>query len=389
MDSLIPSNNRCLTFLIDNSTAGFSGHTWEYAKVFRNAYSELGKDFIFLTPLSKENQTQINNTHAQARSMSEVISSLSETIMKSELEVFHIFILWAHQFEISNHRALASLIPPKGKHLQIQILGKFPGKIGRFSNNEQNEFEKSIFDTYATSKCNVKFLAWDPMANSDSSETQLLPLTEHFEYTKYVLKSELQIDYKKNFEINFFGSLTFNRGVGYLILLALSNPNLKFILTGSGSIDRSLYRPEGYRTKSRTLGKWLIGLTISMFLSCFKKLPNIKLRENHFYPAHIDLEKEIKKSKIIFYSSRSSGISSGIVNMAMKFGIRPIFLRGNSPASDLLQSSFPQGRLSWVDFLPLMLTRKIAKVKNDLVQVPPITKEPFLQDLQHLCSFHQ
>ena len=42
MMDLESPNHECATFLIDNSTSEFLGHTWEYSKIFYNFFSEMG-----------------------------------------------------------------------------------------------------------------------------------------------------------------------------------------------------------------------------------------------------------------------------------------------------------------------------------------------------------
>ena len=389
MMDLESPNHECATFLIDNSTSEFLGHTWEYSKIFYNFFSVMGGgEFYLFSPLAGKEDLSTSINRVKVETMEEAIALIYRTIVQSKKTIFHIFILWAHQYEIEDHRSLASFKPPMGKRAIIQILGKFPTAIGRDTTLQSVAFEAMLAETYLGSACQVKFLAWDPLASGNLRGIQLLPITEHFDYfaTRQDLDEKDKV--RENFQVGFFGNLTSARGVGTFLTLALVNPDVKFKIRGSGFIDRSLYRPDGYVSKAGTPFRWLLGLSVSLVLTKLKKLPNIDCQENHHYASHVDLERDLDKTEFIFYSARNSGLSSGIVNMALHYGKRTLYIRGNSPASDLLEDKFPMGMLRWWEFIPLNLTRKLKR----LTQVPrPVklqTRQDFYRDLENLCLEH-
>jgi hypothetical protein len=318
-----------------------------------------------------------------------MISIIKKKVNESDFEIFHILLLWAHSWDLEEHKQLSDLMVPNSKKIKIHILGKFPSTIGRISKIESSDFEKSIGRIYSDSHCDVQFLAWDSKAKGlELNGNEIIEFTEHFNYETVSTSEKFKTGNMPQPKLSFFGGLTYERGIGYLLLLALLNPKLKFEISGAGCVDRSVYRPRGYKSKSRTPIHWLIGLVVSMILSLLKNLPNIQLAENYYYLEHKELELSVNNSSFIFYSAKSLGIGSGIVNMALNFGTKILFIPGNSPASELLLKHFPGGRLTLKDFLPLMLSRKIKGLKNQPAPTPPQTKEAFLVDIKGLCSFH-
>jgi hypothetical protein len=382
------TNRECETFLVDGSTSKSKGHSWEYSKVFYNSYVKIGKCFHFLSPLAGSDGTLSNSNQIRVETMEMVVEKISDRINRSENKYFHIFILWAHQFLIEEHLSLSAIKIPPGKKVNIQILGKFPTAIGRKTDLEFTAFEADLAEAYSDSECQVHFYAWDPKANGKLQGNLLRPITEHFNYVdKLPQGQKSHINQGRN-EVNFFGELTFKRGVGLFLLLALLNPTVKFRLVGNGVINRSLFRSDRYVSKLQTPFRWFMGLLISIFLSKLKKLPNISLFEDYYFTRHEDLEKDLSDRHFVFYSAKFSGLSSGIVNMALHYGIRMLYVTGNSPASDLLINNFPAGAMRWFDFFPFALKRKLRRLLMEPNPLQPNTEIDFLRDLENFCLDH-
>lgn len=386
----------CVTYLIDISTNKSLGHNWEYARVFRKYYDLLGKNFCFISPGALQAQREDNFSNCASNylecdntpeTMTSAIELLEIDIKKSSAEVIHIFFLWGAQ--LSNHaiKQLEKLEGITGKRIFIQILGKFPMTLSRYSTLDQRKWENSVLDRFSKFRIPVTFLAWDSRSALDVFPP-VKSFTEHFQYS--ALTSTRQVHNKiANNSISFFGNLTHSRGLGDLLLFALVNPKIRFSVLGYGRVDRSFWRPSGYQSKFRTPVKWLFGLVVSVCAVLITKLPNVEYRPDSFLKSHSDLEIEIKKANCIYYSSKFSGLSSGIVSMALFLEIPIIWRPGNSPASELLRQHFPAGEIYDSQFKPWKLRALLGRVQVSSPIKYQSTEEAFKQDIREMCNVHR
>ena len=395
MESFRNYSYNCTTYLIDISTKKSLGHNWEYARIFRRYYHLLGKNFSFISPSAFEAQMEDNFINAasnylecdnNSESITSAIKILEIDIKKSNTKEIHIFFLWGAQLNNQAIGQLEFLEEITGKRIYIQILGKFPATLSRYSNLGQREWEDFIIDRFSKFIIPVTFLAWDSRSALDVFPP-VKSFTEHFQYSEITSTSHVRDKLAYN-SISFFGNLTHSRGLGDFLLFALMNPRIRFNITGYGRVDRSFWRPRGYQSKLRSPVKWLVGLTVSSFAVLTTKLPNVEYRPDFFLENHSDLEMAIKKANCIYYSSKFSGISSGIVSMALFFEIPIIWKPGNSPSSELLKQNFPLGEICASQFKPWKLKILLAMVQASNAIKSELTESAFKRDLLELCKIH-
>jgi hypothetical protein len=389
------NSKSCLTLLVDTSRSDSLGHNFVYTKSFRSVYLSSGRNFCFISPsanIAKKSDVflsdlaEYKNVDQDNDLMDSSIDAIFDVISKSEKDFFHIFFLWGGQLNVDNISKLNSLCELSQKKIGVSILWKFPGLLSRYCTDETLRQERLLIGLLSNFPIPVRLFAWDDRENWEV-KPPIESLTEYFEYSK-IRSVQQPTNQNRSPKVSFFGNLTSERGLGELLFLACLNPLVTFNIVGFGKVDKAFWRPHGYRSKRQTPLKWIIGLLLSFVAVMTTKLPNVKYSPEHYFEDHKDLEFAVQDSQMVYYSTRNSGISSGIINMSLYYGVPIIWRAGNSPASDLLRTHFPQGSILRKHFLPGFFTAFVRSVLNMQNPTCPETGTNFVKDIIGMCRIH-
>ena len=386
----------CLTFLVDTSREDSPGHNFAHAKSFRSAYISLGKNFCFISPsakIAKKSDAFLSDL-AEYKNIDQVndlmdgsIDTIFDVISKSQKDFFHVFFLWGGQLNVDNISKFNSLCKFSQENIGVSIIWKFPGLLSRYCTEERLRQERLLIGQFSNFSAPVRLFTSDNRENWEV-KPPIESITDCFECSN-PRSIQQSTNHNRHLEVSFFGNLTSERGLSDLLLLACLNPSVIFNVVGYGKVDQSFWRPRGYRSKRKTPLKWITGIFLSLVSVMATKLANVNYSPEHFFEDHKELEFAIKNSQIIYYSSKNSGFSSGIVNISLHYGTPIIWRAGNSPSSDLLRTHFPQGSIMRKHFFPgyfSVFARSVLKMQRPTC---PETKANFTHDIIGICHIHE
>ncbi len=386
------AKSKCLTILVDLASHLDAGHNFIYSRTFRMAYEDLNLDYVYISPSAKE-AFEGDSLLFSAESWKYL--ALEDTSLKtlsleiSNLQItnthmfYHLYFLWGHQIPYNSLEIFKESLIPFRDCIDLSFNYKLPYLLGRLEGPGLIK-ERNFLN--AVEKIHVPFVfyTWDQKAN-EINHPNISYLKEYifYESTRNEKRKTISLAPKS---ISFFGGLTFERGLGDFLVLALFNPFIRFKIVGNGEVNRSFYRSKTYLSRSQTPVYWISSLFKSFFFMLLTRLPNVEYCPNYIFDKHVNLEAAVSNSECIYMSTEKSGIDSGIARMALFFGTPVITKDSEGPLYELLSLEFALGMLGYRNFflrkkLRSFIGKKYPSLSGD--------KYVFLNQIARKCTEHR
>ena len=261
------------------------------------------------------------------------VTELSTALESANLgDNFHIFILWEDDWSLTDLENIAQV--SVGRRVRISIVV-----------NPIQDLEKKGLPIpsckYDYSKIfvenNFELMSWD-------FRTQL----QHKSDVLYLPNFHSQIErtyFPQKLTLGFYGNLTFERGLGDLLLLAALHPRMKFRIRGYGFESLRFYRLKGFISFRATPISAILGFLISGFFVFLTKLPNVDLLGLRFKDS-MEMSMDIQSCSAIFIGSDRFDFPSGVVIQSLKANVPVMWIESNSVSSSELKFYFPSGGIS-------------------------------------------
>jgi len=385
------ANKECLTILIDLASHLEASHSFIYSRAFRMAYKNLNLDYVYISPSAREafesdcllfgvkEEDYLVLDKNSIISLDEEIFNLMD---RNQNIFFHVYFLWGHQIPYSSLKLFMQRLKPFWNNIEISFNYKLPYLLGRLDGPELAK-ERNFLEAVETLRIPFTLHVYDRKAN-EVNHTNISYLNEPIVFDSE--RNELRVTLSKTPNcISFFGGLTFERGLGDFLVLALFNPFIKFKIIGNGEINRSFYRHKKYLSKYQTPFYWVSSLLVSYFFKLLTSLPNVGYSPNYIFEEHVDLETSIAYSECIYASTIRSGIESGIARLALHFGTPVITKDSEGLLHELLTIEFAIGRIGNRTIILRNKLRAFVGKKH-----PRLTsnKGLFINDIAKKCIIH-
>lgn len=385
------AKSKCLTILVDLASHLDAGHNFIYSRTFRMAYEDLNLDYVYISPSAKEafeGDSLLFGAESWKYLALEDTSIKTLSLEISNLQItnthmfYHLYFLWGHQIPYNSLEIFKESLIPFWDSVDLSFNYKLPYLLGRLKGPELIK-ERNFLDAVERMHAPFMFYVRDQKAN-EINHPNVSYLSENVFYESTRGKNRKTILVAPQ-SISFFGGLTFERGLGDFLVLALFNPFIKFKIVGNGDVNRGFYRSKNYLSRSQTPVYWISSLLKSFWFILLTRLPNVIYCSNYVFDEHVDLEAAVSNSECIYMSTEKSGLDSGISRMALYFGTPVITKDIEGPLYELLSLEFASGMLDKRSFfLRTKLKAFIGK------KYPSLSGEKyvFLNQIARKCSNH-
>jgi len=324
----------CRYLVLDLTRKGSQGHFIQASIDILNALHENGESVSFMAEYAHELIKSLRSKQIVLHN-----ESLNELNLKAclEKEIFkiertHILIMWSGELLGFDFTSLEEVINLGNADLSIitnasRILRGWPNY------SDELFFIKKL----SAIPCVKTIWIWDPAAKNQSISSKIRWLPEyHSSFT-------MERTYKNSrIVVGFYGSLSINRGLGDLLLIAALNPELTFRVKGYGNPKFFSWRPLNYKSKYRNPIQFVFSLLVGFTHLMLVHLKNVHITKTYFEDDEM-LVRDMSTCSVLFYAADRHPYSSGINLLALAAGIPVIWLKGNSAANDNLYERFPFG----------------------------------------------
>jgi hypothetical protein len=347
------SNTKCRFLVVDLTSKDSQGHFIQASIDIVNALHENGEQVSFVAEYASQTSKFLVSNEIALFSEFVGPSNLKNCLEGkiSDAERTHVLIMWSGDLLEFDFTEIEVMCLQRSADLSMitnasKILRGWPNP----------EKEMAFISKLLSLKSLKNIWVWDPAAKNQkiSSKIRWLP-----EYHSSFINREAREQSGK--VVGFYGSLSINRGLGEVLLIAALNPDLKFRIKGYGEPNFWSWRPLNYQSKFKNPLKFVFSLIVASTFVSLIKLRNVKVTNVYFENDEV-LVGDMKTCSVLFYAADRHPYSSGISLLGLASGIPVIWLRGNSAANDNLYKKFPEGMF---DRKFILSRRRFRKKLND------------------------
>jgi hypothetical protein len=324
----------CRYLVLDLTRKGSRGHFVQASIDILNALYENGEKVTFVAEYADEVAKRLISNkivlHQELINELNLKDCLEKNLFK--IERTHILIMWSGDLLNFDFTSLETIMKQGNADLSIitnasKILRGWPNsgdELFFINKLSEMQFVKDIW-------------IWDPAAKNQGISPKIRWLPEY--HASFVGE---RTNKHSRIVVGFYGSLSIDRGLGDLLLIAALNPELSFRIKGYGNPNFFSWRPLNYRSKYRDPFQFIFSLMIAFILLILTRLKNVQITKTYFETDEMLVE-DMRTCSVSFYSADRHPYSSGINLLALAAAVPVIWLKGNSAANDNLYAKFPPG----------------------------------------------